>query len=325
MALSNISKSHLDQYARLELLFSNNAGAVSDITAFSDRRNAFGKSMLVCYGYRDTANGTTKGFTKAKNAAKKTSSDSASNITGKAVSYAITVKNVDLKDKVNQWTQNFLYKTNDPDYAGVIQKIDDLLFPYTASDPTGTADYFTPSQLADMKKDSDAYETTLNLYNNALSVINIWKSNFKIIQIPVMKLHIVFFDGFMSDLAVDYAGFVSQYKVIIEKLDVLGKRNQGVEALMVYDVDGKVIALVGELNMVNYPVTKKPKKARTNSNGEIPLMKLKVGTWDAVFKAPGCIDQPVTIKVEAKKVTSLIIRMMAAPIIAGAAVKAPKK
>ena len=315
MSLNHNSAAHLDQYAELQLLFTNNGVAVGAITSFSDRAAMFAESLKECYTLRDTANGSTEGFTTTKNKAKKTTSKAASAITGKGNSYGILTANTVLQGQMTQWTENYIYRTKDIDFAGAIENVYTTLNPFITSDPAGTPDYFTTPQLDAMQKLKDNYVSTLSQYKNALSTINVAKGNFTTLQIPIMEQHILFLEGFLDDLALTYPDFVTAFKDIIAKLASIGKRNQGASALMMYADGGKVINLVGQLQITNYPKVKVPKVINTNTNGVIELLQLKIGTWDGVFSAPNCIDQKVTIKVEIKKITAFIINMVAKPVI----------
>ena len=310
MALNKISLAYLTHFTELDLLFINNTSAVAANGAFAGRRTFYGNSLQTGYNYRDAANGTTLGFTSAKNGAKKTSSKSAGGITGKGESYAITKNNVELKEQMEQWTQAFLYKTNDPDYAGVIQNIYDTLFPFIASDPTGTPDYFTALQLTSMQNDKTAFTGKLNKFKAAKSDIDTAKKDFKIAFIPEMKEHITFMEGFLTDLEFAFPDFVSEFRAIVEKVNVIGRRHQGITATMKYAESGEVINSIGTFEILNYPPVATPKKGKTNTMGEIPLIKLKIGTWHGVFKCPGCVDQPVTLVIASKHIVNLNIRMV---------------
>ncbi len=241
MALNQISLAHLTQYTELELLFNDNPTAVASNAAFAARRVLYGNSLNQAYDYRDSANATTAGFTTAKKGAKKTSSKSAGGITGKGESYAIFKNNIELREQMQEWSQAFLYKTNDPDYAGVIQNIYDLLTPFITSDPTGTPDYFTALQLTSMLSDKTAFTGKLNKFKAAKLNIDTAKSDFKTIQIPEMKEHITFFEGFLTDLEFAFPDFVSEFKAIVEKLNIIGRRHQGVTAIMKYAANDEVI------------------------------------------------------------------------------------
>ena len=311
MALNDKSIARLNQYGELALLFNNNPDPVGMNTAFADRKILWDDTLKTCYSYRDTANTSTKGFTKTKNTDKKTTSKSAFAVTGKGLSYAITTNNTTLQGQMAQLTQNYIYRTNDPDFAGAIQNIYDKLNPFITSDPTGTEDYFTTPILDAVQKDKSFYELSLGQYKNAVGIINTAKGNFVAFSIPEMDKHITFMEGFLTDIAVSYPDFVTQVKAIVQKLSVIGKRNQGMSAVMTYAIDGKVINTVGEFRITNYPAIKHPKIIHTNTNGIIDLLQLKIGTWDGIFSAPGCIDQPVTVKVTSKKVTHFIIKMVA--------------
>ena len=96
---------------------------------------------------------------------------------------------------------------------------------------------------------------------------------------------------------------------MVKKLKELGKRRQGVSAVMMYAADDKLIALAGRLRITNYPAVKRPKVINTNGLGVIGFLKLKIGDWDGVFSAPGCVDKLVKIKVVNKKVTMVVVRM----------------
>jgi hypothetical protein len=309
MGLSDKSTSHLNQYTLLEKLFIDNPTAVGSMPAFLARRVVYGTDLGICYGYRDGANASTSGFTSAKKIAKKASSVSAAAITGKGLSYAILKGNDTLKGKMEQWTESFLNKTNDNDFAGVITNINTALFPFIASDPVVSADFFTALQLTSMLNDKTTYVSKLNLYKAAKEAINLAKNNFKTISIADMKENITFLEGFLTDLSFTFSDFVESFKIIVAKLDVIGKRNQGITASMFYLVSGLPIVLNGTFEVTNYPVVKVPKKGTTNSMGLIPLIKLKIGTWNGVFKAPNCKDQEVTMVVTSKKVVDYIIKM----------------
>ena len=311
MALNDTSTAHLNQYSDLELLFFENSDPVAMKTAFADRRIQFQSTLKICYSYRDTANTSTKGFTKAKNTAKKVNSKSASAITGKGNSYGIAVNNTQLSTMMTGWSDGFLRHLNDPDFAGVIQKICDTLTPYIATDPAGTAPYFTTVILDAVQSDKDVYVDSLGKYKNTVGIINTAKGSFVTTAIPAMDEHITFMEGFLTDIADKYPDFVTQFKAIVQKLSVIGKRNQGMSAVMTYAIDGKVINTVGEFRITNYPAIKHPKIIHTNTNGIIDLLQLKIGTWDGIFSTPGCIDQPVTVKVTSKKVTAFNIKMAA--------------
>ena len=275
MALNHIITSKLNQYTLLEKLLKDNPAPVGSNPAFLARRVKFGSSLLDCFNYRDAANASTRGFTIAKKNAKKTSSTSASAISGKGTSYAILKGNTTLQAQMEAWSQSFLFTTKDPDYAGVIQNINDTLFPFIASDPIVSADFFTALQLTSMLNDKDAFVTKLNLYKAALDNINLAKRDFQLLQVPIMKEHITFLEGFLTDLSFTYPDFVSAFKIIVAKLDAVGKRNQGITATMYYLLSGIVIALVGTFEITNYPIVKIPKKGKTNAMGVIPLIKLK--------------------------------------------------
>ena len=45
--------------------------------------------------------------------------------------------------------------------------------------------------------------------------------------------------------------------------------------------------------------------------GEIALIKLKIGTWNGVFKCPGCVDQPVIVVITSKRIVRFEIMMVA--------------
>ncbi len=311
MAFNDKSTARLNQYGELALLLNNNPDPVAMNDAFAGRKILFDGSLKTCYDYRDTANGSTKGFTKAKNTNKKTTSKSASAVTGKGNSYAITINDTDLAGKMTAWSQGALNYTNDPDFAGVIQKIYDELNPFVTSDPTGTAPYFTTPILDAVIKSKNIYVTSLGQFKSAVGIINTAKGNFVALSIPEMDTHIKFMQGFLTDIAVKYPDFVTQFKAIVQKLSIIGKRNQGMSAVMTYAADDKPINTVGEFLITNYPAIKHPKIIHTNTNGIIDLLQLKVGTWDGIFSAKGCIDQPVTVTVKAKKVTHFIISMVA--------------
>jgi len=162
MALNDKSTAHLIQYAELELLFENNTDAVAFNAEFGARRVLYGDGMVECYRLRDAANASTAGFTKAKNLAKKNCSISASAITGKGVSYAIKIGDTELEGRMNVWSKNFLYKSNDPDFAGVIQNIYTTLSALIVSDPTGTLHFFTALQVDAMQEDKLSFTGKLN-------------------------------------------------------------------------------------------------------------------------------------------------------------------
>jgi hypothetical protein len=311
MALNDKSTAHLLQYAELELLFVNNPDAVAFNAEFGARRVKYGEGMVECYRLRDAANASTAGFTKAKKLAKKVSSKSASAITSKGISYAIKIEDVELEGQMTKWSNSFLYNSNDPDFAGVIQNIYTTLSAFVVSDPTGTLHFFTALQLDAMQEDKLSFTGKLNLYKNALSAINTAKGNFTVTQIPVMDAHIKFLEGFLTDIAVDFADFVTEFKTIVKKLSVIGKRNQGASAAMTYAATGNPVVLVGQLRITNYPAVKVPKIINTNSMGIIDLLQLKIGVWDGVFSAPDCQDQEVTVTVKTKKIVHFEIAMKA--------------
>ncbi len=310
MGFNDYCAAHLNQYAELELLFSRNGDAIGFNESFRAGRNSFNEGLRKCYEYRDTANGSTKGFTKTKNDCKRISSISASSVSGKGRSYAITIRDTELEEKMSRWTKRFLWKSNDGDFAGLVQNIYDELVAFTESDAELSADYFTAEELENMVNDMDDYTKKLNLYKNAMSEINTAKKDFKKKQIPIMEEHIRFLEGFLIDLEVVHPDFVKQFKKIVAKIIKARKRNQGVSAEMVDDETGVAIVLKGELKMVNYTVGKKPKESFTNNMGGIPLLKLKAGSWDGVFSAKGYEDVHIVIKVEPRKVTILKVRMM---------------
>jgi hypothetical protein len=54
----------------------------------------------------------------------------------------------------------------------------------------------------------------------------------------------------------------------------------------------------------------KQKMQMTNNLGLFKLMRLKVGVWEIKFSSPGYADQIITVKVSAKKVTKVDVKLV---------------
>ena len=75
-----------------------------------------------------------------------------------------------------------------------------------------------------------------------------------------------------------FPDFVTKFKGIVEKPEIIGRRHQGLTATMKYAATGEVINGLRTFEITNYPPTVKPKTGTTSTMGDIRLIKLKIGT-----------------------------------------------
>jgi hypothetical protein len=311
MPLNDRGTSYLNQWKQLGLLMADNPDAVDLIGVFGTRYLMWVESMEDVDDYMNKVNASTAGITDDKNQAKSDSATSGSTMGGMGVSYAITTKDIELQTLMMTYTYNKLYeKTNDPDLRGVITNIYKRLFAITEVDPIVSANYFPVDKLDAMLVDAGLFASKTPNYKLALHAINGSKRNFYDLQIPIMEEHILFFEAFLSTIAISFPDFVKGFRKILEKLDEVGQRNQGSEAEMYDATTDEPIGLGGLMMVTNYIKVKKAKIEKTNSMGVFPIMHLRVGIWKLKFSFPGYVTQYVTIIVKARGVVRLKIMMV---------------
>ena len=312
--INDRSSSCMKQFTELDVLMIANPDAVGSIIVVGERyTDSWMPHFATGKGYIIAANASTAGITDDKNGAKSTASTSGSTQAGLGKSYAISVGNGGLKIKMNKLTYNKLNKvTNDPDLEGVVQDIFDTLMERVDADPTHTPDYFTALTLAPMMLDKVAYAGQLGLYKIADNAKNLGKRNFEDISIVAMEEDIEFIEGFLNTIDLVYPDFVQAFRLILKKLNTLGKRYQGVQANLFNGSLDEVFGLGGLMAVIGYPVTKKGKIDKTNSMGVVPMMNLKVGKWVIKFSCPGYVTQNITVIVKAKR--KVILNVVMVPI-----------
>ena len=239
---------------------------------------------------------------------------SAASMSGKGVSFAMKIKDNELQLLMETYTFAYLfYEVPEYEIAGKIQAIYLGLEPFISN--IESPPYFDALTLVAMQTLKDTYSGKLSKYTNAFLIIGNGSKDFNTIQIPIMEGHIKYFEGFLDDLFIDFPDFVNAFREIVKRLDLLGKKKQGVEPRMEDAETHEGLPFIGTMLFTNYSFKDPLKKIilTTDSLGNFPYRRLRVGKWTVKLTAVNYFTQMATITVTAKRTVIVTYSMVPVP------------
>jgi hypothetical protein len=309
--LSLNATTHYNQWNGINALniAPDNAAAVALRGAYGLRVALMTSDLVLVGAVAKKANADVSGITSEKTLAKKTCSVAYGEITANALSFAMSMGLADLEMQMSNATENKIYKTKDANYVARCSNIDELLRAVIVANPVRAIAFFTDDELDAAALLAEAFEVTLGVYKAAVADVNAAKLKFRTTWFVTMKGHVKFMKNMLSGaITTAFPAYAKSFMELI-KLVNAGKRDQGLLPEILDDATGLPFANIARFTPTNYPVTKKPKIGKSNGSGDLKLMKLRVGLWSIKYSVPGYEDQELIVKIDAKEVVKIVVRM----------------
>ena len=204
-----------------------------------------------------------------------------------------------------------LFKAKDENCLAKLNNLDTLLRAVIVAHPVEAIEFFTVAQLDAAALLAVAFGEKLGAYAAAEADVRSAKLSFKTTWFAKMKGHVTFLKNMLGGaITTGFPAYAGSFLELIKLVNV-GKRDQGLWPTMVDDVTGMPFANTASFEPTNYPVTAKPKLNKSNGSGDLKLMKLRIGLWRIKFNVPGYMEQIIEVKIDAKDVVKMVVRMRA--------------
>ena len=309
--LSLNATTHYNQWDSINALNikPSSAAAVASRPVFATRVATFTTDLGLVAGVATRANVDLAGLEDLKKTTKTDAAVAVGDLTKNCLAFAIENNLVDLKTTMRNASASKLGKLKDTNLGPRCTSIFATLAGVITANPVTALEYFTTAQITAATAKVTLFNSKLGVYQAAKADKNAAKKEFSTTWMPKMKAHVEYFTSMLAgSLTTNYPGYVTAFRVLLKLVNV-GKKDQGLLPTMIDANTGAVFALVGRFVPTNYPALARPKLGKTTASGDCKLMKLKVGVWNIKFSVPGYEDQTITVKISAKEVVTVVVKM----------------
>lgn len=311
IGLSLNATTHYNQWDGINALNikPSSAAAVASRPVFATRVATFTTDLGLVAAVATRANVDLVGLEDIKKSLKKDAADAVGDLTKNCLAFAIQNSLVDLQATMRNATSSKLSREKDTNFGARCTSIFTTLAGVITANPVTALEYFTTAQITAATAKVTLFNGKLGVYQAAKADKNAAKTEFNTIWMPKMKAHVDYMTSMLAgSLTTGYPAYVTAFRALLKLVNV-GKKDQGLLPTMMDANTGAVFALVGRYEPTNYPPLAKPKLGKTDASGKCKLLKLKVGVWNIKFSVPGYIDQIITVKISAKEVSMVVVKM----------------